>query len=197
MEWIAAGLAAMAAPAAAPPPSEYKCHAVAGEYSISSHPIAGGAFAVRGTITPRFLRSHRKWLSTASVIVQGKPGRDAVGVQLIDEGGRNRGRDAVRSVALFLSWYKDGKAGRKYVSSLSREDPVPFAIAIDGNGMARLQIGTGVREMQIDAGGLSEVAMSCSTGTFEFDRMEWTGVSPGAAETDGRRSDAEPVEVIR
>ncbi len=162
---LAAAILAGFGSAAAAAPFSYNCDTAAGSLSEIKQEQNGPAYAVAGKIGPRQTRTHERWLPTAMVRVEAKDGARFVTLQLVPQvrGGT--------TFAIVAASTNGDKKGRAELGKMELNETLAFTIRA-GRESVRVEAGgkSIVFPVAIGAGG--HVAVSCSTGEFDFGTLD-------------------------
>ena len=161
---IALAASLLGDPAAAEP-IYYDCDTPGGKYSEIKFSQADAAHRVRGTITPLELRAAADWLPTATVYVQSNDKHDLVSVQLMKASGR--------TLAVSVSIAEKGRVRKAELGAIKINQAVPFDIYLPASGEGFVQLAGKKIPVGITLGAGAKVSVTCSSGHFRFDPLDW------------------------
>ena len=150
---------------AAAEPVYYDCDTPGGKYSEIMLTQAEAAHRVRGTITPMELRAAADWFPTATVYVQSKDKRDLVSVQLMNRSGK--------TLAVSVSLVQSGKVRKAELGAIKINQAVAFDIYLPASGEGFVQLAGKKIPVGITLGAGAKVSVTCSSGHFRFDPLDW------------------------
>ena len=160
-----AALAAWLGSSAAAAPLDYDCDTAAGSYSMIDLVQPGPGYRIRGTVTGVQFRKDDRWLPTATIALVSADKSNFVSVQLM-----RQARDSKMELAangLLRGERRSAEGGR-----VGLGEAVPFEIT-SGGGRTVVQFGDKRTIFDFDLGADSRVQVSCSTGQFRFEGLDW------------------------
>jgi hypothetical protein len=165
--WLSAAAASiLAIPAGAmAAPVEYDCDSAAGAFSEISLDQAGPDYRVRGTIRPVLLRSHPRYVATATVFIRSADRRRAAAVQIM------RGRASRYTVSALR--VTDGHTGTASLPLIQTGDAVSFELVSNAAGSFALVGGQRI-DLGPAIGEAAHLSVTCSTGQFHFSGLDWS-----------------------
>ncbi len=160
---VIGSLATSGASFAEEPVHSFACDTPPGHFSNWTQSLSPGPVEITGTLTVNELRTDKKWSPVAGVMLEGgADGQTSVGLRLL----------AILKVTdmYFIEMRKpDGREAMGLGGMIPRtQDPIPFSVSLDAGGKLVVRIAGEEASTDVGAFQLRGLALSCSTGDFEF-----------------------------
>jgi hypothetical protein len=148
---------------------KFDCDTAAGAFSEISVPQSGPAYRIAGSVSARKYRVDGQWAPAATVGLMSADGKSSGAIRLQAPTGRG-------AVELVVQSRKNGKDYGTVVGTLKKEEVATFSLeAVDG----KMTIRTAGKTFDgPDVGIGASVNVTCSSGEFLFENLDWEPPQP-------------------
>ena len=164
-------LAAILATGASAPvqaePMRFACDAPSGRVTGFQIPVDAKRFRIVGTVKPAAFRPHESFTPTATVELRARGSNNKMVMQLVAPSAQAAGAN------LTLRQINGSDDKSSPVGNLAIGKVVNFGIIYNEGGENQFLVGEQVFTSQGSLSGQMELAVSCSTGDFVFEQLDW------------------------
>jgi hypothetical protein len=126
---------------------------------------AGPDYLITGRVAAVAFRSHRRWSPVATVRLTSTEDKASVAIRIQRTG-------AGRPIEAVVETHADGMQQSTNVGSLRLGESAAFKIEVVG-GSARVTMAGQSQELAPIIGRNAKIEISCSTGQFKFEELDW------------------------